>query len=144
MILFVLSSVFEESAISVDFSFSSSSSYSLSSQTTFVIFLLTFLGTFSTICSHSSCGTIRQSSVCWGSQTNSCFSLQTSDWTFLQSLIGISRQRSSSTNSSWNLVISSQTSVGLVAHDPSTGRASPSTNSFSQIFSSLFLQTVSV
>merc|ERR1719415_359760 len=142
MILFVLSSLFvaaSSSAISVGSSFSSSSS-----QTTFVIFLLTFLGIFSTMCSHSSCGTISQSSVCWGSQTNSWFSLQTSDWTFLQSLMGISLQRSSSTNSSWNLVISSQTSVGLVAQEPSTGRASPSTDSFSQMFSSLVWQTVSV
>merc|ERR1719211_151188 len=142
MILFVLSSLFvaSSSAISVGSSFSSS----FSSQTTFVIFLLTFLGIFSTMCSHSSCGTISQSSVCWGSQTNSCFSLQTSDWTFLQSLMGISLQRSSSTNSSWNLVISWQTSVGLVTQDPSTVRVSPSTDSFSQIFSSLFLQIVSV
>merc|ERR1719411_2346654 len=142
MILFVLSSLFVDSspAISIGSSFSSS----LSSQTTFVIFLLTFLGIFSTMCSHSSCGTISQSSVCWGSQTNSWFSLQISDWTFLQSLMGISLQRSSSTNSSWNLVISSQTSVGLVAQEPSTGVASPSTNSFSQIFSNLLLQTVSV
>merc|ERR1712218_498021 len=77
MSFIILTSLFEDSssAISVGSSFSSSPS----SQTTFVIFLLTFLGIFSTICSHSSCGMISQFSDCWGSQTNSCCSLQTSD-----------------------------------------------------------------
>jgi len=53
IILFVLSSV-----VSVDSSSAISVGSSSSSQTTFVIFLLTFLGIFSTMCSHSSWGTI--------------------------------------------------------------------------------------
>merc|ERR1719393_559388 len=114
----------------------SQSSFSTSSQTTLVTFLLIFFGTFSTICLHSSWGMISQSSFSTSSQTSSV--------TFLQSLIGISLQISSSTNSSSNLVSGPQSSTGLETQDPSTGCDRPSLSSISQISSMTVLHTVSV
>merc|ERR1719393_824470 len=122
----------------------SQSSFSTSSQTTLVTFLLIFFGTFSTICLHSSWGMISQSSFSTSSQTSSFTSVQISSCTFLQSLIGISLQISSSTNSSSNLVSGPQSSTGLETQDPSTGCDRPSLISISQISSMTVLHTVSV
>merc|ERR1712243_536895 len=108
---------------------------SLSSQTTFVTFLLTFCGTFSTTCLHSSCGTTSQLSVSRSSQTSSFFSLQTSSWTFSQSLMGMSLHTSSSTNSSVNLVTGPHFSTGLERQEPSTGSLMPFLTSSSQMSS---------
>merc|ERR1719322_1262976 len=87
---------------------------------------------------------ISQSSFSTSSHTFSLTSLQTSSCTFLQSLIGISLQTSSSTNSSSNLVSGPQSSTGLETQDPSTGCERPSLSSISQISSMTVLQTVSV
>merc|ERR1719270_3254299 len=114
------------------------------SHTTFVTFLLIFFGTFSTTCLHSSWGIISHSSISSSSHTFSLTSVQTSSCTFLQSLIGISLQTSSSTNSSSNLVSGPQSSTGLETQDPSTGCERPSLSSISQISSMTVLQTVSV
>merc|ERR1719250_31144 len=92
----------ETSAVSIDVFSSISVSFvsgsSSSSHITFMTFLLTFFGTVPVICLHSSCGTISHFSLGTSSQIwFSDGSTQTSLGMFLQSLIGISLQTSSST-----------------------------------------------
>merc|ERR1719317_1174364 len=92
----------ETSAVSIDVFSSISVSFVLgsssSSHITFMTFLLTFFGTVPVICLHSSCGTISHFSLGTSSQIwFSDGSTQTSLGMFLQSLIGISLQTSSST-----------------------------------------------
>merc|ERR1719250_11128 len=92
----------ETSAVSIDvistISVSFVSGSSSSSHITFMTFLLTFFGTVPVICLHSSCGTISHFSLGTSSQIwFSDGSTQTSLGMFLQSLIGISLQTSSST-----------------------------------------------
>merc|ERR1719250_259767 len=92
----------ETSAVSIDVFSSISVSFvsgsSSSSHITFMTFLLTFFGTVPVICLHSSCGTISHFSLGTCSQIwFSDGSTQTSLGMFLQSLIGISLQTSSST-----------------------------------------------
>merc|ERR1719250_392882 len=92
----------ETSAVSIDVFSSISVSFVLgsssSSHITFMTFLLTFFGTVPVICLHSSCGTISHFSLGTSSQIwFSDGSTQTSLGIFLQSLIGISLQTSSST-----------------------------------------------
>merc|ERR1719250_495125 len=88
------SSISFSETIAVSFVSGSSSS----SHITFMSFLLTFFGTVPVICLHSSCGTISHFSLGTSSQIwFSDGSTQTSLGMFLQSLIGISLQTSSST-----------------------------------------------
>merc|ERR1719250_269639 len=87
---------------SISFSETSAVSFVLgsssSSHITFMTLLLTFFGTVPVICLHSSCGTISHFSLGTSSQIwFSDGSTQTSLGMFLQSLIGISLQTSSST-----------------------------------------------